>query len=147
MKFLFVCTGNICRSFFAEMLARRLAEQTGLSVETRSCGIAAEYHYSVPLEIWRCLEERGITRAPHTAQLVSRPLLQWADEVLVMTQTHKAVVDDSFPEYRRKVFILRERVGLLGEVIDPFGQSWAAYDRCAKSIEEALRLLLSPAPR
>ena len=38
MKVLFVCAGNICRSPFAEGLARRLAAERGLDVEFASAG-------------------------------------------------------------------------------------------------------------
>ena len=47
MKVLFVCLGNICRSPTAEGVARVLAEQAGLDIETDSAGTAA-YHVGNP---------------------------------------------------------------------------------------------------
>src|SRR5205085_8557845 len=38
MKVLFVCAGNLCRSPFAEGLARRLASERGLDIEFESAG-------------------------------------------------------------------------------------------------------------
>ena len=38
MKVLFVCAGNLCRSPFAEGLARRLATERGLDIEFESAG-------------------------------------------------------------------------------------------------------------
>ena len=47
MKVLFVCLGNICRSPTAEGVARVLAGQAGLDIETDSAGTAA-YHVGNP---------------------------------------------------------------------------------------------------
>lgn len=141
MRLLFVCTGNVCRSLLAERLAAAAAERRGLSVETRSAGVAAERWFAVPPEIWRALEESGASRRPHVPQLVSRALLEWADEVLVMTARHRAALRDAFPEHARKVFLLRERAGLSGDVADPIGKPWAEYDACRRSIAEAVERL------
>lgn len=141
-RLLFVCTGNVCRSLLAERLCRELARRRGLAVEARSCGVAAENWYAVPAEIWRALEESGAPREPHRPQLVGRPLLEWADEVLAMTERQRAHLRDAFPEHGRKLFLLRERAGLSGDVADPIGRPWAEYDACRRAIAEALERLL-----
>lgn len=142
MKLLFVCAGNVCRSLLAERLALKRAAERGLAVQARSAGIAAEGYFAVPPEIWRALEERGVPRAAHAPQLVGRPLLEWADEVLVMTARQRDHLLDAFPEHRRKLFLLRERAGLAGDVSDPMGRPWAEYDACARAIDEAVERLL-----
>ncbi|HVE12273.1 MAG TPA: hypothetical protein VNI01_02655, partial [Elusimicrobiota bacterium] len=111
---------------------------------TRSCGIAAERHVAVPPEVWRALAERAVGRAPHVPQLVSRPLLAWADVVLTMTAQQREVLLDSYAEHHRKIFLLRERAGLEGDVADPIGKEWPDYRACARSIAEALERILSP---
>lgn len=41
-KVVFVCWGNICRSPMAERVARGMAAERGLDVETDSVGISSE---------------------------------------------------------------------------------------------------------
>lgn len=142
MRLLFVCTGNICRSLLAERLALALASRRGLDLEARSCGVAAEGWYQVPAEIWRALEEAGVPRSPHRPQLVSRPLLAWADGVLVMTRRQRDLLAESFPEHASKIALLREKAGLSGDVADPVGRAWTDYQSCARSIAESLERLL-----
>ena len=145
MKILFVCTGNVCRSLMAERLASSLAERRGLPLQARSCGIAAEGYFAIPPEIWRALAEAGVEPAPHRPQLVSRELLAWADEVLVMTARQRDFLREAFPEHRGKTALLLERAGLPGEVADPIGKPWDAYDECRRVLSAALERLLTAA--
>lgn len=142
MKLLFVCTGNVCRSLMAERLSLRLAEERGLPLRARSCGIAAEGYFEVPPEIWRALAEAGVAQTPHRPQLAGRELLAWADEALVMTARQRDFLVDAFPEHRGKVALLTERAGLAGDIDDPIGKPWAEYQRCRRLISAALERLL-----
>ncbi len=145
-RLLFVCTGNICRSLMAERLARDLAARRGLTVEARSCGVAAQGYYQVPAEIWRALKEAGVDPAPHRPQLVSRELLAWADRVLVMTGRHRELLNDRFPEFRKKTDLLLYKGGVPADIADPMGQGWAVYQACRREISEALERVLTPVP-
>ena len=143
MRLLFVCTGNVCRSLLAERLSRSIAARRRLTLESRSCGVAAEGWHEAPPEIWRALAEAGAPRSAHRPQLVSRDLLAWADAVLVMTARQRDVLHAAFPEHAAKVALLREKAGLSGEIADPIGRPWPEYRTCARSIAEALEALLA----
>jgi protein-tyrosine-phosphatase len=143
MKLLFVCTGNVCRSLLAERLAQRLGAIRGVPLSVKSCGVASETHFAVPPEIWEALAEAGIASRPHVPQLVSRELLAWADEVLVMTARQLEALRDAFPEHRAKLQLLTERAGMSGDVADPIGKPWEAYRDCSRVITGALDKILA----
>ncbi len=143
-RFLFVCTGNVCRSFMAELLLKEMAASRGLKLEVRSCGVAAERYFQVPPEIWRALEPLGISPCPHVPQLVSRELLGWADVALAMTRAHCEYVCDLYPEFTAKIEPLRRFAGFPDDedVEDPIGRPDAVYAACRDRIKEALEALL-----
>ena len=86
-KVLFVCTGNICRSAMAEHLLRQLSKKQNLGLEVRSCGTAADTYFEVPEIVHKLLSEKGVEPFEHTARLVTREPLAWADIVFAIVLT------------------------------------------------------------
>ncbi len=139
MKVVFVCTGNTCRSPLAETLARRLADERGLSIDFASAGTGAAL--GAPANDGAILVglERGVDVSRHR----SRPLLPedvaGDTVVLALAASHLAGIRAVTP---------RARVALLDEyashgassrsVADPFGGDLADYRRAADEIEEML---------
>jgi len=147
-RLLFVCTGNICRSLMAERLALKLAADRGLSVEARSCGIAAESYFTPPPEVAAALRPSGCDPSSHRPQLVGRELLRWCDVALVMTRRQREAVLDQYPEFTGKVRLLRAYAGLDdSDVADPIGRPQAVYDACRDRLIEALEALFAQAAR
>ena len=68
MKVLFVCAGNICRSPFAEGLARRLAAERGLDVEFASAGEIALDGDRCPPDAVAVAKEYGVDLSSHRAR-------------------------------------------------------------------------------
>jgi protein-tyrosine-phosphatase len=68
VKVLFVCAGNICRSPFAEGLARRLAAERGLDVEFASAGEIALDGDRCPRDAVAVAKEYGVDLSSHTAR-------------------------------------------------------------------------------
>ena len=68
MKGLFVCAGNICRSPFAEGLARRLAAERGLDVEFASAGEIALDGDRCPPDAVAVAKEYGVDLSSHRAR-------------------------------------------------------------------------------
>ena len=68
MKVLFVCAGNICRSPFAEGLARRLAAERGLDVEFASAGEIALDGDRCPPDAVAVAREYGVDLSSHRAR-------------------------------------------------------------------------------
>jgi protein-tyrosine-phosphatase len=68
VKVLFVCAGNICRSPFAEGLARRLAAERGLDVEFASAGEIALDGDRCPPDAVAVAMEYGVDLSSHRAR-------------------------------------------------------------------------------
>ena len=68
MKVLFVCAGNLCRSPFAEGLARQLAAERGLDVEFASAGEIALDGDPCPPEAVAVAKEYGVDLSSHRAR-------------------------------------------------------------------------------
>ena len=129
-RILFVCSGNTCRSPMAEAAANHLLS----GVEARSAGLATYAGMPASPHSQQAMAEIGIDIRNHRSQLVSRELLEWADWVLTMTETHKKVLLQHAPEYKDKIFTLGEYCGDPVEIRDPFGLSLDAYRLCRDQI-------------
>jgi protein-tyrosine-phosphatase len=98
MKILFVCAGNICRSPFAEALARRLASERGLDVEFESAG-------EIALDGDRCPRDALVAASRHDVDLTTHRARRLRAE-------HEAAADEVVP---------------LFDVPDPIGRGPDAY--------------------
>lgn len=103
---LFVCTGNICRSPFAELLLRHLIP--GLTVD--SVGTHALTGHPMDELMGRELLARGIDPAPARGRALGHRS-PTADLILVMSMRHRRFLIEEHPGIAR-------RVGLLGSVED-----------------------------
>jgi protein-tyrosine phosphatase len=139
MKVLFVCTGNVCRSLTAAVLARKLSVEAGSPWETRSCGTAAETYFRVPREIRALLaEQAGADVSAHVPRLVTEDWVDWAERIYVMEEGHRAYVADRFPQATRKTALLDPA----GDVADPMGGAPEDYRACLDRIRACLLRLL-----
>jgi len=90
VKVVFVCWGNICRSPIAERVARRAAEQSGLTdVEFTSAGVSSE-ELGSPMDdrAARVLRAGGYSSAGHVAHQIDADEVEGADLVVAMEDMH-----------------------------------------------------------
>lgn len=142
-KVVFVCTGNTCRSPMAEALFREMIEDKGLQdgISVSSAGIYAfEGDEASPFAVDVMEKEYGIDLTKHRARVLYDDDIRDASLILVMTKHHRDMIHDIYPEAASKVHLLKEYAGIDGDtdVIDPFGQDYNTYKRCAEELEDLL---------
>ncbi len=141
-KILFVCTGNTCRSPMAEAL---LANKSQGKYEAKSAGIYAAGGSAASSQTELVLKELGI-HIDHASSPLTEELLEWADLVLTMTESHKKMIGREYPQTLDKLFTLKEYTGGGGtagkDVSDPFGGSAQVYRQTRKEIEAEVDRLI-----
>ncbi len=140
---LFVCTGNICRSPFAEGLLRKFVDQKGLKgVDVSSAGLLALPGNSATYLAQQAADvEFGVDLSEHQARPVTEELLKLCDLALVMEKSHEEALLSAFPEAAGKVLLLRHfaRHGSRRRgIADPYGLQYEAYRFCFVDIEDSV---------
>lgn len=148
VQFLFVCTGNSCRSPMAEGIFRKyLTEKLQCKVDQLdkigykvvSAGVMGITGMPASPEAIISCASKGIDIKAHKSRALSQQLVEASDFVYAMDQTHCQRVAAFGPEAARKCFLLATN----REIADPIGQPQQVYDRCADLIEEAVKKRIS----
>jgi glyceraldehyde-3-phosphate dehydrogenase (NADP+) len=148
-KFVFVCTGNTCRSPMAEAMARHmLAERLGMDDDSpdalagqgyavESAGVAAYPGSPAADNAQAVMREFGLDITGHSSQPLSEALVESAARVVGLTMGHADGIARSFPDHGDKILVLDAR-----GVPDPIGGSLDVYRQCAAHIAARLEIFL-----
>ncbi len=123
MNILFVCTGNTCRSPMAQALLEN-KKITGVNV--KSAGIFADGS-KISMGSVNALKEVGIDYGHHISAPLTKEMLDWADVIYCMSESHLGLLGDL------------DKARLLGHGIsDPFGGDQTVYRLCRNEIAAAI---------
>jgi len=127
MNYLFVCTGNTCRSPMAQCLMARLSGEN-----CQSAGLYAAVGQSASPGAVNAMAALGLDLSGHRSQPVTAELLDWADRVWAMTEGHLHALKQMFPQYTSKFHVFDPPVP------DPFGGDDALYQMTALALWDQL---------
>jgi protein-tyrosine phosphatase len=118
VRLLYVCTGNLCRSPYAERRTLALLGNARDGLEITSAGTRAPVGEPVDPSTARLLAEHHLDASDHRARRLSADLVQASDLVLTMTGEHRSAVLEMVPGALRRTFSLAEAMSL-ADLLDP----------------------------
>ena len=145
--FLFVCSGNTCRSPMAaaianaEIAARLRIPFNSLetvNVRALSAGVSAREGAPLTAEAAEVLRSLSVPVKPHAARNLTLELAEQAELIFCMTSAHRKAVVEMLPSVAYKTYCLDAEV----DVDDPIGRGMPAYIACARQIQTLVQLRL-----
>jgi protein-tyrosine-phosphatase len=143
--FLFVCSGNTCRSPMAAAIANaEIAKRMRLPVaalqtvnaRALSAGVTARVGEPLTAEAQDALRSLNVPVEPHAARNLTAELAQQAEMIFCMTNAHRDAVIKLLPAVANKTYCLDAQ----SDVDDPIGKGMEAYLNCAQRIHDLVRL-------
>ena len=144
IKFLFVCTGNTCRSPMAVGMFRKyLAEKFQCEVDHLgkmgykmfSAGIMDMAGLPASAEAIAVCAAKGIDIKAHKSRTLSRQFIEENDFIFAMARMHRERIIALSREAADKCVLLAENK----DIPDPIGQPQQVYNDCAELIEGAVK--------
>jgi L-threonylcarbamoyladenylate synthase len=143
--FLFVCSGNTCRSPMAAALANaEIATRLHIpynaletvNVRALSAGVTARVGAPLTPEAQEVLRLLSVPARPHAARNLTLELAQQAEMIFCMTSAQRKAVIELIPAVAYKTYCLDADA----DVEDPIGKGLQTYLDCAHRIRRLVQL-------
>lgn len=143
ITFLFVCTGNTCRSPMAEaFLTKYLTQKLDCNIDqldeigykVLSAGTMGINGVPPSKEVATICESKGISVENYESTGLTTQLLEESDFIFAMSQGHIDQIRSLNREAAKRCLLLAEK-----GIPDPIGQSQQVYNICAETIEKAIQ--------
>ena len=144
--FLFVCSGNTCRSPMAAAIANaEIAARLGIAYEALetvnvralSAGVSARAGAPLTDEAADVLRSLSVPVKPHAARNLTPELAEKAELIFCMTKAHRQAVVEMLPSVAGKTYCLDITQA---DIADPIGKGMPAYVACAQQIQRLVQL-------
>lgn len=141
-RIIFVCTGNTCRSPMAEEMLKKLLAEEGLDYEVISRGLNVFFPSKANEKAIEVVKSYDIDLSSHEARPISLQDIEKTALLLTMTKAHKVYLLKMFPHLSSDVHVLKEFVGDVGDVGDPFSGNLDIYESCASELMDLMERLV-----
>jgi len=142
-SYLFVCLGNICRSPLAEGIAKKYAQQRGLSLLIDSCG-TGDWHVGEPpcADSIKVAKEHDLDISGQRARQITPNDLSTFEQIIVLD-------DNNLHDLKAMGATNVSKLGFYGydnaDVPDPyFFEGYDGFDKVYEMIDTCVSNLLSP---
>lgn len=144
-RLVFVCRGNICRSAYADAVAR------SLGVGSISCGIETQTGLPANSDAIRAAAEKGVDLSSHKTTPIQSLTFQHSDLFIVMEPWQIEYISQEFGEQYRLSLLGLWSKPVSQHIQDPYGASHVYFNNCFnyidKSVHEIVRKINQPGQR
>ncbi len=142
-KILFVCSGNTCRSPFAEKYFNKLARELNVSALASSAGLFASENANACENAQSAAKDFGVDSEmkTHRAVQLTANMLNEYDYIIAMGASHLDIIEKAV-ENSVSVKSTQKRLVLGGGISDPFGGSLSGYKNCYSQIADEINAFI-----
>ncbi len=137
-RIIFVCSGNICRSPLAAGMAKAKLDEAGVASVIISAGTLQLTGKPAASNSVAAGAAIGVDISSHRSQGLTRPLMERADYLVVMSPSHAAFISKHVPSATSKVVRLWDYVDGYDQIADPVGMDLDAFVECRDLMDRAL---------